>query len=186
MGNRIRSCNFSLVLYLDDFHHFFAMESLEKGGYQFSACLHDADLQADGSLVKPHFHYVVCFPRQKDLSALAKELDISEQYIEPVRNKVSAERYLIHADNPDKAQYDPSNLFGPLADSVRAHVCSGKTEEDKVKSLLCLLDSMPKPCSYRRFLTACCDANLYSVFRRMGFVLKELMDEHNGWGIMDN
>lgn len=186
MSSRIRSCNFGLVLYPDDLTHLVAMDVLEKNGYQYSAILHDADLKEDGSKLGDHFHVVLCFPRQKDLSALAKELDVAPNYIEPIRNRVYAERYLVHADNPEKAQYDPSKIFGTLAENVRAHICSGKTEEDKVRSLLALLDTMPKPCSYRRFLQASCDANLYSTFRRMGFVLKELMDEHNGWGIYDN
>lgn len=184
--SRIRSCNFGLVLYPDDIQHMIAMDILAKNGYKFSACLHDRDLDKDGNPVKEHIHVVVCFPRQKDLTALCNELGIKPNYAEPVRNRQYAERYLVHADDPDKFQYDPSAIIGPLADQVRAHVASGETEEDKVKSLLVLLDSMPKPCSYRTFLTVACDAHLYSVFRRMGFVLKELMDEHNGWGIYDN
>lgn len=178
--SRIRSCNFSLVLYPDDFEHFIAMDVLAKNGYQYSAILHDKDLDKDGNVLKPHYHVIVCFPRQKDLSALSSELGVKPNYIEPVRNRQYAERYHIHADDPDKYQYDPSEIFGTLADRVRAHVASGATEEDKVKSLLVLLDSMPVPCTYRQFLIACCDANLYSVFRRLGNVLRHLMDEHNG------
>lgn len=178
--SRIRSCNFMLVLYPDDFNHIIAMDILKRDGYQFSAILHDKDVDKEGNLKKEHYHYVVCFPRQKDLSALSNELGIKANYIEPVRNRQYAERYHIHADDPDQFQYDPTCIFGPLADRVRAHVASGETEEDKVKSLLILLDSMPVPCTYRQFLVACCDANLYSVFRRMGAVLRHLMDEHNG------
>lgn len=178
--SRIRSCTFSLILYPDDFSHVVAMDVLAKNGYQYSAILHDKDIDSNGQLLKEHYHVVICFPRQKDLSALANELSIVSSYIEPVRNRQYAERYHIHADHPDKFQYDVSSIFGPLADRVRAHVASGETEEEKVKSLLILLDSMPVPCTYRQFLIACCDANLYSVFRRLGNVLRYLIDEHNG------
>ena len=178
--SRIRSCNFMLILYPDDFSHQIAMDILKRNGYQYSAILHDSDVDKDGKLKKAHYHYVVCFPRQKDLTALANELGIKANYIEPVRNRQSAERYHVHADDPTQFQYDPSSIFGSLADRVRAHVASGESEEEKVKSLLVLLDTMPVPCTYRQFLVACCDANLYSVFRRLGVVLRHLIDEHNG------
>ena len=177
---RIRSCHFNIELYPDDFQHMIAFDTLEKGGYQFTGILHDKDVKEDSTPVKPHYHCVVVFPRQKDLSALAKELSIEDRWIEPCRNRKQSERYLCHADNPDKYQYPSSDLFGPLADSVRAHLDSGITEEDKVKSLLALLDTMPMPCTYRRFLLACCDAGLYSTFRRLGNTLRYLLDEHNG------
>lgn len=178
--SRIRSCNYTMILYPDDFDHVVAMDVLKSSGYQYSAILHDHDVDKEGNPKKPHFHVIVCFPRQKDLNALCNELCIKANYVEPVRNRQYAERYHIHADDPDQYQYDPSSIFGPLADRVRAHVASGETEEEKVKSLLVLLDSMPVPCTYRQFLVACCDANLYSVFRRLGNVLRHLMDEHNG------
>ena len=120
--SRIRSCNFMLVLYPDDFNHIIAMDILKRDGYQFSAILHDKDVDKEGNLKKEHYHYVVCFPRQKDLSALSNELGIKANYIEPVRNRQYAERYHIHADDPDQFQYDPTCIFGPLADRVRAHV----------------------------------------------------------------
>lgn len=178
--SRIRSCNFSLVLYPDDFEHVIAMDTLQHNGYQFSAILHDKDVDSDGNILKPHYHVIVCFPRQKDLNALCNELSVKSNYVEVVRNRKYAERYHVHADDSDKFQYDSSSIFGPLADAVRAHLDVGATEEDKVKSLLALLDTMPRPCTYRMFLVACCDANLYSVFRRLGNVLRYLIDEHNG------
>lgn len=183
--SRIRSCHFSLVLYLDDLSHMDAINSLDRNGYQYAGCIHDMDVDKDGNKLKDHCHLVISFPRQKDLSALSRELGVAANYIEPVRNKVSALRYLIHLDDLDKFQYDPSLIFGTLSESTVALIAGGTTEEEKVKSLLVLLDSMPKPCSYRRFLIACCDAHLYSTFRRLGHVLKALMDEHNGCGIDD-
>lgn len=178
--SRIRSCHYGLVLYPDDFEHVIALDILDKGGYQYSGILHDKDVDEDGNALKPHYHLVVSFPRQKDLSAFSKELDIAENYIEPVRNRLSAERYLVHADTPSKFQYDCDEIFGTTADIVKLKISSGKTEEDKVKALLQLLDTMPVPCTYRMFLIACCDSNLYSVFRRLGNTLRFLMDEHNG------
>lgn len=184
--SRIRSCHFMIVLYSDNERHQKVFYTLAQCGYQYCGIVHDSDTDESGVLKKEHSHVVVSFPRQKDLSALARELDVEENLIEPVRNKIASYRYLVHLDDPSQFQYDPSLIFGTLAESTVAIISSGSTEEEKVKSLLVLLDSMPKPCSYRRFLIACCDAHLYSTFRRLGHVLKELMDEHNGWGIIDS
>ena len=173
---RLRSCNFCLELYPDCFEHQICMDQLNSRGYQYSAILHDRDEDT-----KPHFHIVLCFPRQRDLSVVARELDLEDRWVEPARNRVACERYLCHLDNPDKFQYDPSKIFGPLADSVRAHYEGGKTEEDKVKSLIWLLDTMPKPCSYRMFIMAAANAGLYGTLRRMGSLFKPVIDEHNGY-----
>ena len=183
MADRIRSCVYCLELYPDNFSHQIAHDVLAKNGYQYTGILHDKDHYDDDEaapLKKPHWHYVVVFPRQKDLGPLARELDVECRFVEPCRNRVGAERYLVHRDHPHKAQYDSAELFGPLADSVRAHLDSGISESDKVMSLLALLDTMPVPCTYRQFLVAACNAGLYSVFRRLGNVLSKVLDEHNG------
>lgn len=180
---RIRSCNFVLELYPDNKFHVEAMNSLQSGGYQYSAILHDCDYSSEdpSKPIKPHFHVVLCFPRQRDLHVVADELEIESRWVEPARNRVACERYLCHLDNPDKFQYDPVHIFGPLADSVRALYEGGKSEEDKVKALIYLLDTMPKPCSYRRFILSASSQGLYSTLRRMGGLFKPLLDEHNGY-----
>lgn len=183
MVSRIRSANFVIELYPDNFEHMIAADTLSKGGYQYSAIVHDKDVQKDDpeKPVKPHWNIVVCFPRQRDLSVVAKELGIEERWIEPARNRVACERYHCHLDNPEKYQYNPADIFGPLADQVRAHYEGGLKEDDKVKALLFLLDTMPVPCSYRTFIVAACDAGLYSVLRRMGSLFRPIMDQHNGY-----
>lgn len=179
---RLRSCNFVVELYPDNFEHMIACDVLDKNGYQYSAIVHDKDVQKDDPTqpVKTHWNVVLCFPRQRDLSVVARELGIEERWIEPARNRVACERYLCHLDNPEKYQYDPADIFGPLADQVRAHYEGGKTEDDKVKALLFLLDTMPSPCTYRQFVVKACDAGLYGTLRRMGSLFRPIIDEHNG------
>ena len=62
---RIRSCNFCLELYPDNFEHFVVCDSLDKSGYQYSAIVHNKDVQKDDPAipVKPHWHIVLCFPQ---------------------------------------------------------------------------------------------------------------------------
>ena len=53
-------------------------------------------------------------------------------------------------------------------------------EGSRVLKILDLIDSMPKPCSYRQLLVAVCNNGFYGDFRRMGSGVKTLLDEHNG------
>lgn len=180
---RLRSANFCLELYPDNFDHQITIDTLNSCGYQFSGILHHSDVKKDdpSEPIKPHWHLVLCFPRQRDLHVVSDELGLESRFIEPCRNRVASERYLCHLDDPDKFQYDPAEIFGPLAEQVRAHIEGGKTEDDKVRALLFLLDTMPSPCSYRRFIVAACEAGLYSTLRRMGSLFKPVIDEHNGY-----
>lgn len=177
-----------MELYPDNESHLNTLSILDKNGYQYVGILHDKDHiedEPEKPLKKPHWHFVITFTRQKDLNPLANELEIESRFLEPCRNKEGAQRYLLHLDHPLKAQYNASELFGPLSDQVRCICDSGSTEEEKVLSLLTLLDTMPKPCTYRRFLTACCEAKLYAQYRHLGSSIKYLLDEHNGIGLMD-
>lgn len=185
---RIRSTTFCLELYPENFQHQIAVDQLDRLGFQYSAILHDRDVKLGDDKkplvpeqpVKPHWNIVLCFPRQRDLHVVAKELGIEERWLEPARNRIAVERYHIHADNPEKYQYPSAEIFGPLAENVRAHLDAGKNEDDRVMSLFLLLDTMPKPCTYRKFITACCQAGLYSTLRRMGSLFRPVFDEHNG------
>lgn len=186
--SRIRAINYTCILYPDDSTHVEAMYRLQSNGYSFIGILHEFDHESDDinkPLKKPHYHFIVCFTRQKDLNPLAAELGIAPQYLEPCRNKEGAIKYLVHANNPEKYQYLPESLFGTLKPQALAILESGTSQEEKVLNLLFLLDTLPKPCSYRKFLTACCEANLYAQFRHLGFGVKLLLDEHNGIGYID-
>lgn len=62
---------------------------------------------------KAHTHVLMHYPSavtaQGALEALDGYLDIS--YVEPVGSPCAYYRYLTHADNPDKAQYDANNII---------------------------------------------------------------------------
>ncbi len=73
--------------------------------------LHDRDKNPDGTLKKEHWHIMVMFSGKK---SLAQVNEIRERVIGPGYNSGFEEvasmrgyaRYMIHADNPEKAQYD--------------------------------------------------------------------------------
>ena len=73
--------------------------------------LHDADLNADESEKKPHYHIIICYGGPTSFNVVRK---ITERVngtipiaLEQVRGYY---RYLTHEDNPEKAQYDKSDI----------------------------------------------------------------------------
>lgn len=60
---------------------------------------------------KVHTHVVLKFDNATKKSTLAKKLGVPENYIDIVKNKRSACRYLIHKDDDDKIQYSINDVF---------------------------------------------------------------------------
>ena len=172
-----------MVLYPDDPTHVDVLSRLHSNGYQFLGILHNRDKDHEFCDKKEHWHIMLAFNRQKDLNPLAEELGIASHYLEPCRNKDATEKYFLHLGFDDKVQYSPDEFFGTLADVARSHLAMGVTETEKVLALIDLLDQLPVPCTYRQFMLACCRADLYSVFRRMGNGAICLLKEHNGFSL---
>lgn len=73
--------------------------------------LHDKDLNADGEPKKPHWHLLLMFSSVKSYEQV---LDLIQELNCPipkqVHNSKALVRYMAHLDNPDKAQYDISQV----------------------------------------------------------------------------
>lgn len=69
-----------------------------------------------GTMKKPHYHLVVQYEVQEDRAGFLE--DFAElngpQNVKAVKSLISMVRYLVHADDPDKAQYkrEDVNVFG--------------------------------------------------------------------------
>lgn len=173
-----RSKNWVGLWYPQDETHVHAMERLSQGGYRYAAILHDKDTDENGELKKPHWHIVLVFPNQRTVNPIAKEFGIKSNYLQLSHDRDAALRYLIHADDPDKYQYSPDEVFGTLSDSI-PQLTERLSESAQVLSLLSILDRLPVPCTYYQFLVAACNAELYAPFRRMGAGAIKLLEEHN-------
>lgn len=73
--------------------------------------LHDKDFLEDGSPKKAHFHVLLLYPSQKSTQQAKNDIEsFGGVGCEKVKNATGYARYLIHADNPEKAQYLPSEV----------------------------------------------------------------------------
>lgn len=94
---------------------------------EWAYVLHNRDKNEDGTLKKPHYHWVGRCPTARQLEAVANKLGVPDRDIEPVRVFKSLVRYLIHLDDTDKVQYsrdevlsnmDLSKFFGQTSDEM--------------------------------------------------------------------
>lgn len=73
--------------------------------------LHDKDVNADGEMKKPHWHILLIFPSVKSYEQV---VEITDMLNAPAPQKaMSAKgvvRYMLHLDNPEKYQYDKSEI----------------------------------------------------------------------------
>lgn len=73
--------------------------------------LHDKDINADGEPKKPHWHVLLMYNGKKARSKIQELTNsLNAPKPQPVSDKRGYARYLIHADNPEKYQYDPKDV----------------------------------------------------------------------------
>lgn len=77
----------------------------------FVSPLHDQDVNPDGSPKKAHWHVLIMFAGVKTTEQAQAVIDaIGGVGCESVSTVRGYARYLVHADNPEKAQYDKSHV----------------------------------------------------------------------------
>lgn len=111
-GNKeTRTRNWTIVVYpdsapsdwrsiLDDIH----IEWIESP-------LHDRDIDANGDLKKPHWHVLLLFGGVKTYAQVCEVVSrLNCPIPERCHNAKALVRYMVHLDNPDKAQYSQSDI----------------------------------------------------------------------------
>lgn len=84
---------------------------------QWAYILHDADVDADGTAKKSHYHFYGKSADKLTASGISYRVHVPESACRAVSSWKGALRYLVHADNPEKHQYNVSDISAnfPLA-----------------------------------------------------------------------
>ena len=103
--------------------------------------VHDKDVEKDGSIKKAHYHLLLAYTSATTLSNIRgwfKACGMPESELHSVRvcaSGVGYFRYLIHKDNPEKAQYD-ANDIRIFNDSDELFKKFSKTASEKIDDLV--------------------------------------------------
>ena len=89
------------------------IEYLSDTGLPYSISpIHDKDFNPDGTLKKPHYHCIIMFPgptTYNKVSTICNELKASIP--KRILSVVGIYRYFTHLDNPEKVQYNESDII---------------------------------------------------------------------------
>lgn len=183
-----RPCSFAFEHYLEDGKIEDIITRLDLKGYPYVYALHDKDKDDEGNLKKAHYHIEVRVPAGMSLSAFKKNVGI--RYAEPLKSWEGYAVYLLHADSESKSKgkyiYPESVLQGTMVEEVRKvlNKALGKNQKRKIEDDKGVLDILDFIESMDYLTTAClvrwcCHNNLYSVYRRSGRIVADVLAEHN-------
>lgn len=160
---------FELVLYPDSTTYTCDEVILKAQKYFdfWAYCLHDHDIHEDGTPKKAHYHFYGKKYTTMTPAGVCYQLGLRENDIANCHNWKSSIRYLIHLDNPNKYQYDPSCITANF--DLTAILNSGQDDDYQAKRIYEYIVQHPDY-DLRMILDWVLDNNLWSGFRR-GFAV---------------
>ena len=181
----IRSRLFRVLLYPDNPKHMLAIIQLQTPEFPAVGIKHDKDVYDEdteehkaGEIEKEHYHFVLRFTNARYLSALAKTLGIEERFIQTARSYKGSVQYLVHMNDPEKYQYDTSELVG--YDKQRAmKELLDIPEDTKVCEIIDFIDGYKDVLNVSTLFHWCYQNGVYGALRRSGWICKEALFDHN-------
>lgn len=176
--------NFMLLLYPDNPAHKDVIDLLSSpnGEYMAVGCCHNMDVyesgEHKGEFKKPHFHFIVKFKNPRYISGVSIEFAIDERFIQFLDNWKNAARYLLHWGDPDKYQYDPSDLVGTLKSEV-LKLIDDTSDDTKLQEITRYLNNTPGVISFANVWDYVLKQGYANVYRRYYTVFSDLIGQHN-------
>lgn len=109
---------------------------LEERGLVFCVSpLHDKDVNPTGEKKKPHYHILIEYEGPKTYKSVKEEIcdSIGATIPKKVESLRGYYRYLVHADNPEKAQYEWDNII--CYNGFKIDLTN--TEVTRIKQIIC-------------------------------------------------
>jgi len=79
---------------------------------QWAWILHDKDIDSEtNKLIEPHIHAYIECPNPRSFKSIAYDLNVPENMVCKVIDKNGILQYLIHKNQPDKFQYDYTEIM---------------------------------------------------------------------------
>lgn len=137
MGNVVKKRNWAFVLYPESAPSDWRDQLIQSGLPIAISPLHNSDINADGTPKKDHYHIILCYSGPTAFSVTSRFTSSLNQPIPQALESVKGYyRYLTHDDNPEKAQYDKSDIVCINGFDYRDFVELTKSEVNKLKSAI--------------------------------------------------
>lgn len=174
MANSKQGRNFQGVIYPDaeNYSCDAVLAALGDVFPDYAFALHDQDIDGDGNLKKPHYHWLGKRATPVSIAVISKQLGVPENAVEFCRSYRAFLRYLVHLDHPDKYQYPIDIVQGIfnrrllLGDSEQAFIVSAvkAMKEERIRTI-------------QGLAAYACRNDSWTDFRRNYSILKDIMHE---------
>jgi len=95
--------------------------------------MHDKDVNPDGEPKKPHWHVTIAHQTMKSFAQVSElTARLNATIPQKVANMVGNIRYMIHKDNPEKAQYDKKDIITGCGFDIENYLSRTKTESRQI------------------------------------------------------
>lgn len=163
------------------------VEKIHKlGGHEYAYILHDKDVDSNGDLKKPHYHVLCWFPSYVHIDAFVKVTGRNVEAFTSIRSRDRSIQYLVHRNDPDKYQYDISDIHSEglcldnyFYDGFAVALGNRKEREcgELFSTLLDFCDSHPSFNALCKFVSA--NPAYYSVFVKNSGTFKTYIENLN-------
>lgn len=148
---------------------------------RYAFILHDSDIEDDGTLKKPHYHWIGSFDNPRLKSVVCNRLEVAENYVGLINKKdgtykswPAAVQYLVHENLESKFQYSVDLCISNF--SLDPFLSRSPPEVQIMKMVDFIYRAGPV-CSVRDMVKFAVDHGCYSEFRRAYSLIKDLRSE---------
>lgn len=129
----IKKRNWAFVLYPESAPENWRELLQQSGLPAVISPFHDKDKDPTGEAKKAHYHIILTYPGPTTYNAVKSFTDRLNQPIpQPLESVQGYYRYLTHEDNPDKYQYDKSDIVPVNGFDIHDYIEMSKTEAMKI------------------------------------------------------
>lgn len=174
---------FTAILYPDstEYECEEVLDRVKNWGYEeWAYILHDRDKKQDGSPKKPHYHLILKKSTPTALITISRQIGISSQYVQRVRNWKKMVKYMTHDEETDKVKYELEELISSDSKKFLEYF----KDEDETEQARRILDYITESgCrSYIQLLDWCCANGLYATCRRNASMWSNCIRETEKYG----
>lgn len=176
----MKTRNVELILYdIEDVYR--CIMICNQNNFEYAYIRHDKDLQSNlEDFVKCHYHFQIYNEYQKELTTWGKIFDVNLARVQKISNKKAAIRYLIHADNNDKFQYDIIDINSNF-EIIKYFDKLVSDENCEIDLIFAYIEYHKRKIGVKEIIDYVLDNNIWGTFRRNYSIIKDLLSEHNLW-----
>lgn len=177
---------FTAILYPDseEYDYNEVLDKLTGWGYEeWAYIVHDRDKKDDGTPKKTHAHVILKKSTPTALGTIARQLGISSNYVQRVRNWKRMVLYMTHDEQDDKVKYELEELISSDPKKFESYF----KDEDESEQARRILDYITESgCrSYIQLLDWCVYNGLYATCRRNASMWSNCIKENERFGVRE-